>query len=112
MHASKFEEYLWAKPDGLIFGLPVVFDNDDEDLQPGDKVLLKDGDRNINTIKFTDKYLPNKAYECAKCYGTNEIEHPGSLIVATESGTYYMGGKITGLNLPSATSPARPPTRP
>merc|ERR1712087_931863 len=87
-------------PDGLVFGLPVVFDTDDEDLQPGTTVLLKDGDRDISTIEFTDKYTPNKAYECLKCYGTSEIEHPGSLMVATERGKYYMGGELTGLNFP------------
>jgi len=96
-------------PSGLIFGLPVVFDTDDEDLQPGDKVLLKDGDRDIATIEFTDKFLPNKAYECLKCYGTSEIEHPGSLMVATERGKYYMGGKITGLNLPVRDFPCKTP---
>lgn len=86
--------------DGTIFGLPVVFDTDDEDLQPGTTVLLKDGDRAIATLELTDKYTPNKPLECLKCYGTSEIEHPGSLMVATERGKYYMGGKITGLNLP------------
>lgn len=87
-------------PNGLVFGLPVVFDTDDEDLQPGDIVLLKDGDRDIATVEFTDKFLPDKPLECLKCYGTSQIEHPGSLMVATERGKYYMGGKITGLNLP------------
>lgn len=87
-------------PDGTIFGLPVVFDTDSEDLQPGMTVLLKDGDRDIATIEFTDKFLPNKPLECKKCYGTSELEHPGALMVATERGKYYMGGKITGLNLP------------
>ena len=89
-----------ALPNGLIFGLPVVFDTDDETMKPGDIVLLKDGERDIATITFTDKYLPNKAYECKKCYGTSEIEHPGALMVATERGKYYMGGHIAGLNLP------------
>jgi len=87
-------------PNGLLFGLPVVYDTDDEDLQPGDMVLLKDGDRAIATIEFTDKFLPDKAVETLKCYGTSQIEHPGSLMVATERGKYYMGGKITGLDLP------------
>jgi sulfate adenylyltransferase len=87
-------------PDDLIFGLPVVYDTDDESLQPGDVALLKDGDRPIATIKFTDKYTPNKPLECLKCYGTSEIEHPGSLMVATERGKYYMGGELTGLNNP------------
>jgi len=84
----------------LIFGLPVVFDTDSESLQPGDVALLKDGDVAIATITFTDKYLPDKPLECLKCYGTSAIEHPGALMVATERGKYYMGGKVTGLNIP------------
>eukprot|EP00586_Coscinodiscus_wailesii_P000801 CAMPEP_0172487334 /NCGR_PEP_ID=MMETSP1066-20121228/16380_1 /TAXON_ID=671091 /ORGANISM="Coscinodiscus wailesii, Strain CCMP2513" /LENGTH=432 /DNA_ID=CAMNT_0013253885 /DNA_START=94 /DNA_END=1392 /DNA_ORIENTATION=+ len=96
-------------PSGVIFGLPVVFDTDDEDLQPGDIVLLKDGDRDIATVEFTDKFLPDKALECLKCYGTSAIEHPGALMVATERGKYYMGGKVTGLNLPIRDFPCKTP---
>lgn len=98
-----------ALPDGLIFGLPVIFDTDDENLKPGMTVLLKDGDRPIATVEFTDKFTPNKPLECMKCYGTSEIEHPGSLMVATERGKYYMGGKVTGLNLPIREFPCRTP---
>ncbi|GMI10837.1 hypothetical protein TrLO_g15785 [Triparma laevis f. longispina] len=89
-----------ALPSGLLMGLPVVFDTDDEALQPGDVALLKDGEREIATIEFTDKFTPDKPLECLKCYGTSQIEHPGALMVATERGKYYMGGKVTGLNLP------------
>jgi sulfate adenylyltransferase len=96
-------------PSGLIFGLPVVFDTDDEDLQPGMTVLLKDGERPIAIVEFTDKYIPNKPLECLKCYGTSQIEHPGSLMVATERGKYYMGGKVTGLNTPIREFPCRTP---
>lgn len=96
-------------PSGLIFGLPVVFDTDDEDLQPGDVALLKDGDREIATIEFTDKFVPDKPLECLKCYGTSAIEHPGALMVATERGRYYMGGKVTGLNLPIRDFPCKTP---
>lgn len=95
--------------DGLIFGLPVVFDTNSEDLQPGMTVLLKDGDRAIATVEFTDKFLPNKPLECLKCYGTSEIEHPGALMVATERGKYYMGGKITGLDTPLRDFPCKSP---
>merc|ERR1719426_17146 len=96
-------------PNGLLFGLPIIFDTDDEDLQPGDVALLKDGERDIATIEFTDKYTPDKPLECLKCYGTSEIEHPGSLMVATERGRYYMGGKVTGLNLPVRDFPCKTP---
>jgi sulfate adenylyltransferase len=94
---------------GLIFGLPVVFDTDSEELQPGMTVLLKDGDLPIATIEFTDKYVPNKPLECLKCYGTSQIEHPGALMVATERGRYYMGGKLTGLNTPVRDFPCKTP---
>jgi len=96
-------------PDGLIFGLPVVFDTNDENLQPGDTILLKDGDRDIAIVEFTDKFTPNKPLECLKCYGTSQIEHPGALMVATERGKYYMGGKITGLNAPLRDFPCKTP---
>jgi len=90
-----------ALPSGLIFSLPVIFDTDSEELQPGHKVLFKDGDRDIAVVKFTDKYLPDKPLECLKVYGTSSLEHPGTLMVATERGKYYMGGEVlAGINLP------------
>eukprot|EP00536_Pseudo-nitzschia_multiseries_P012890 jgi/Psemu1/327005/estExt_fgenesh1_pg.C_5140002 len=98
-----------ALPDGTIFGLPVVFDTDDEDLQPGTTILLKQGDLAIATVEFTDKYQPNKVKETKECYGTSELEHPGTLMVATERGKYYMGGKVTGLNLPVRDFPCKTP---
>jgi len=98
-----------ALPDGTVFGLPVVFDTNDEDLAPGTTVLLKQGDLAIATVELTDKFTPNKPLECLKCYGTSEIEHPGSLMVATERGKYYMGGKVTGLNFPVREFPCKTP---
>lgn len=96
-------------PDGLIFGLPVVFDTDSEELQPGMTILLKDGDLPIATLEIEDKYVPNKPLECLKCYGTSAIEHPGALMVATERGKYYLGGKLTGLNKPVRDFPCKTP---
>jgi sulfate adenylyltransferase len=98
-----------ALPDGTIFGLPVVFDTDDESLQPGTTIVLKQGDLAIATVELTDKYKPNKAVECRAVYGTSELEHPGCLMVATERGKYYMGGKVTGLNFPTRDFPCKTP---
>lgn len=98
-----------ALPDGTIFGLPVVFDTDDEDLLPGTTIVLKQGDLAIATVELTDKFLPNKVKETRECYGTSELEHPGTLMVATERGKYYMGGKVTGLNLPKRDFPCKTP---
>ena len=100
-----------ALPCGTIFGLPVVFDTDDESLQPGTTIVLKQGDLAIATVELTDKFLPNKVKETRECYGTSELEHPGTLMVATERGKYYMGGKVTGLNLPVRDFPCKTPAQ-
>lgn len=94
----------------LLFGLPIVFDTDDERMQVGKTVLLKDGDRDIATLKINSRFKPNKVNECLKCYGVTTLEHPGVLMVATERGTYYVGGEVTGLNLPVREFPCRTPT--
>jgi sulfate adenylyltransferase len=84
----------------LLMGLPIVFDTNDERMQPGKKVLLKDGDREIAVFHIDSRYKPDKVNECLKCYGVTTLEHPGVLMVATERGTYYVGGEVKGLNLP------------
>lgn len=94
----------------LLFGLPIVFDTNDERMQPGKTVLLKNGDRDIATFKITDRYTPNKVNECLKCYGVTTLEHPGVLMVSTERGQAYCGGEVTGLNLPIREFPCRTPS--
>jgi len=87
-------------PNGLLFGLPVVFDTDSETIQPGASILLKQGDRPIAVFDVSVKYTPNKPLEALKCYGTSSLEHPGVQMIAMERGKYYLGGQLTGLNLP------------
>ena len=77
------EEYLSVvndvkMPDGTLFSLPVVFDTDDEEIVPGDKILLKQDDLDIATLTVETKYLASKPLECKACYGTSSIEHPGA----------------------------------
>ena len=76
---------------GLIFGLPVVYDTDSELVQPGVKLLLKYDKVPIATLAVSSKYIPNKALEAKKCYGTSSIEHPAVMMITTERGKYYCG---------------------
>jgi len=96
-------------PTGELFGLPIVFDTDSDDFAVGKKVLLKQGDKDIAVFTVEDKYKPNKVHECSKCYGETTLEHPGVLMVATERGEYYVGGKLQGLNTPTREFPCRTP---
>jgi len=96
-------------PSGEIFGLPIVFDTDDDRFVPGKKVLLKQGDLDIATFTIEDRFKPNKVHECKQCYGETTLEHPGVLMVATERGAFYCGGKLEGLNRPKRDFPCRTP---
>ena len=55
------------------------------------------------------KFKPDKVRECMQCYTTATLEHPGVLMVATERGKYYIGGKVHGLELPKRVFPCATP---
>lgn len=85
---------------GLIFSIPIVFDTDDARVKPGAKVLLKYQHVPIAVFDVSSRYLAKKQLEAKKCYGTTSIEHPAVYMITAERGSYYCGGKITGLNVP------------
>ncbi|GLC39114.1 hypothetical protein PLESTB_000006000 [Pleodorina starrii] len=84
----------------LIFGLPVVFDTNNESIKEGDRVLLTYKGKDIGVLEVESKWQPNKARETKECYRTSSLEHPGVQMVAMERGKYYLGGKVWGLDLP------------
>ena len=84
-------------PSGLLFGLPVVMDTDDDSLAAGMKVLLTYNGQNLAVMEIESTYKPNKPLEAKKCYGTSSLEHPGVQMISMERGGTYMGGKIHGL---------------
>jgi sulfate adenylyltransferase len=96
--------HIWASPvlraqskfwgelqDGPLFGLPVVLDTSDDDIKVGSSVLLTYQRQAIGICKIDSKWVPNKAVEALKCYGTTSIEHPAVHMITTERGKYYMG---------------------
>jgi sulfate adenylyltransferase len=81
----------------LLFGIPVVMDTDSETYQPGMSVKLSYGDQVLGVLEIDSKWMPDKATEALKCYGTSSLEHPGVLMISTERGKYYIGGKVCNL---------------
>jgi hypothetical protein len=57
--------------DGATGGLPSLFYNADDSIGSGDKLWLTYCGQNICTLTI-EKYTPNKAVECMKCYGTSK----------------------------------------
>eukprot|EP00245_Coleochaete_scutata_P014998 TRINITY_DN6521_c1_g3_i1.p1 TRINITY_DN6521_c1_g3~~TRINITY_DN6521_c1_g3_i1.p1 ORF type:complete len:401 (+),score=70.96 TRINITY_DN6521_c1_g3_i1:134-1336(+) len=96
-------------PSGLIFGLPVVFDTFNKDLSPGQRVALRYAGELIAVLDIDSRFRPDKARETKACYGTSSLEHPGVLMVATERGPWYLGGKVHGISLPKRVFPCKTP---
>merc|ERR1719421_1113374 len=63
--------------DGTLFGLPVVLDISDGDLQ-GKKVLLKYQGTELGVLDAEEEWQPDKAKEAAECYGTDSRASYGS----------------------------------
>jgi sulfate adenylyltransferase len=96
----------------LLFGIPVVFDTNDDSIKVGDKLLLKSkAGENVAVMEVSSRYTPNKPKECKLVYGTSSLEHPGTLMVATERGKDYLGGKVHGLNIPKRPFPCKTPAQ-
>jgi sulfate adenylyltransferase len=94
---------------GLLYGLPIVMDTDDEAIKPGMKLLLTYLGTDMALMTVEDKYTPDKPLECVKCYGVGTIEHPGVRMVAMERGKYYIGGSVQGLGVPVRDFPCATP---
>lgn len=71
-----------------------MMDTNDESLKPGQKVELTYSGQSIAVLEVDSKWIPDKATEALQCYGTSSLEHPGVLMIATERGKYYIGGKV------------------
>lgn len=96
----------------LLFGLPIVLDIPTlrDDITPGKKVGLMWDNKPVAVIDVNDRWTPNKAKETKMCYGTSSLEHPGVKMVAMEREHHYIGGEITGIEIPSRDFDCKTPT--
>ena len=92
----------WARrlPGGLLFGLPVVMDTSNDSIKPGSKLMLTYKGQEVAVMDVDSRWQPNKVVEVQRCYGSTSLEHPAVSMVATERGRFYLGGKVTGFELP------------
>ena len=94
---------------GLLFGLPIVFDTDRDDILPGQRVLLTYRGQELAVLTVESRWQPDKVREAAGCYGTTSLEHPAVRMIAMERGSWYLGGSLQGLELPRRVFPCRTP---
>jgi sulfate adenylyltransferase len=94
---------------GLLFGLPIVFDTDDEAIAIGERLLLTYQGQELAVLTVESKWEPDKAREAQGCYGTTSIEHPAVRMITGERGRFYLGGSVQGLELPRRVFPCKTP---
>ena len=94
---------------GLLFGLPIVFDSNNENVKAGETILLTYKKQKIAVLEVSSKWEPDKSTEAEFCYGTNSLDHPAVKMIFNERGRYYLGGKLFGLDLPNRDFPCKTP---
>jgi len=94
---------------GLLFGLPIVFDSNNEKVKAGETILLTYKNQKIAILEVSSKWEPDKSLEAELCYGTNSLDHPAVKMIFNERGRFYIGGRVYGFELPIREFPCKTP---
>ena len=94
---------------GLLFGLPIVFDSNNEKVKAGETILLTYKKQKIAVLEVSSKWEPDKSLEAELCYGTNSLDHPAVKMIFNERGRFYLGGRVYGFELPIREFPCKTP---
>ena len=94
---------------GLLFGLPIVFDSNNEKVKAGEIILLTYKKQKIAVLEVSSKWEPDKSLEAELCYGTNSLDHPAVKMIFNERGRFYIGGRVYGFELPIREFPCKTP---
>jgi len=94
---------------GLLFGLPIVFDSNNEKVKTGEAILLTYKKQKIAVLEVSSKWEPDKSLEAELCYGTNSLDHPAVKMIFNERGRFYIGGRVYGFELPIREFPCKTP---
>ena len=85
--------------DGTFWPIPITLSTDDEGVKAGDELALTDEETGtiIATMKVTEKYTIDKAYECDAVFRTTDTEHPGVQKVMDQA-KYNLAGPVKVLS--------------
>jgi len=92
----------FKRADGLFWPIPITLSTSEEvaaSLRAGDEVALVDSetDEVMGTLRLSEKYQIDKAYECKEVFKTTDTEHPGVLKVM-EQGAWNLAGPVKVLS--------------
>jgi sulfate adenylyltransferase len=91
-------------PDGTLWSIPLTFDvpaAQAEKIEPGQRLALRDDEGFMLAIlTVADKWQPDKQREASEIYGTTSTEHPGVRYLLEQVHDTYIGGEVTGIQMP------------
>jgi sulfate adenylyltransferase len=91
--------------DGTLWPIPVTLDISEglaKKLNPGSFLALRDAEGvMLAALQVEELWKPNRNLEAEAVYGSLNNEHPGVAHVLEKANTWYVGGRIEGLQLPA-----------
>jgi len=89
---------------GVLWPLPVTLDVPEAlavKLQPGQPLALRDPEGvMLAALQVEDVWKPDLRREAELTLGTTHERHPGVLRLLRETGAFYVGGRLEGIQLP------------
>ncbi len=89
---------------GMLWTVPITLDISEElaaGLKTGDKMALRDEEGNLVAIlNIESKWKPDLEAEAKNTWGSNDKKHPAVAYLLEQSQPWYVGGKLTGVQLP------------
>jgi sulfate adenylyltransferase len=89
----------------VLWPMPITLDVKEDfakSLKPGSKVALRDPEGVMLAVLTVDEiWQPDRTAEAKDVFGTTSPVHPGVNYLLNQSGPWYIGGKLEGLQLPS-----------
>jgi sulfate adenylyltransferase len=90
---------------GLVWPIPVVFDVPEafaRSLSVGSTIALRDPEGvMLAALRVEEFWQPDKQVEAEAVYGTTSPQHPGVSHLLEHSHSWYVGGVLIGIRLPS-----------
>jgi len=91
-------------PDGTLWSIPITLDvpfGQAEKIEPGQKLALCDDEGFMLAIlNVADKWQPDRQREAREIFGTTSTEHPGVRYLLEQVRDVYIGGEVTGVQIP------------
>ncbi|MGC6529491.1 MAG: bifunctional sulfate adenylyltransferase/adenylylsulfate kinase [Candidatus Puniceispirillaceae bacterium] len=91
--------------DGSLWPMPITLDVGQDfadQVSLGDEIALRDEEGVILAVMtVTDKWVPDKEEEAKKIFGADDLAHPAVAYLHHQAGDVYLGGPITGLQMPT-----------